>query len=334
MGSSVWSAASRIRTVKWNVLPCPGWLSTQIRPPIKPASRCEIANPRPVPPKRRVVDASACSNAPKIAMAWDEPTSAYSAGNTRFVIERQFDTPVTVIRTDDLKGADLRRYQVLILPSTWGSYRTVLGERGAENLADWVRRGGVLITLGGGTRFAAHPEVDLLGIRRERAALDEVVEASEVEPDEEEGDTTVPGVLLESEDALAAAVAPLEDSPDSVGGVLLRATVDPDHWLAAGVSPELHVLARGSDIYTPLRRDDGVNVVRFQGGDEVLASGYLWEENRRQLAYKPFAVVQEQGDGLVIGFTQDPTVRAYLDGLNVLLMNAVFRGAAHARPVR
>ncbi len=34
------------------------------------------------------------------------------------------------------------------------------------------------------------------------------------------------------------------------------------------------------------------------------------------------------------GFTQDPTVRAYLDGLNVLLMNAIFRGAAHARPVR
>ena len=33
---------------------------------------------------------------------------------------------------------------------------------------------------------------------------------------------------------LAAAEAPLEGSPDSVGGVLLRAKVDPDHWLAAG----------------------------------------------------------------------------------------------------
>ena len=272
-------------------------------------------------------------NAPKIAMAWDEPTSAYSAGNTRFVIERQFDTPVTVIRTDDLKGADLRRYQVLILPSTWGSYEAGLGEAGTKNLADWVKRGGVLITLGGATRFAAHPEVDLLGIRRERAVVPEAVEASEVEV-EDEGDATVPGVLLDSEEDLAVAVAPLEDSPDSVGGVLLRASVDPDHWLSAGVSPELHVLARGSDVYTPLRRDDGVNVVRFQGGDELLASGYLWEENRRQLAYKPFAVVQEQGDGIVVGFTQDPTVRAYLDGLNVLLMNAVFRGAAHARPVR
>jgi hypothetical protein len=32
----------------------------------------------------------------------------------------------------------------------------------------------------------------------------------------------------------------------------------------------------------------------------------------------------------VIGFTSDPNFRAYLDGLNVLFMNAVFRGASHS----
>ncbi|MGD9021560.1 MAG: M14 family metallopeptidase, partial [Lysobacterales bacterium] len=46
-------------------------------------------------------------NAPKVAIAWDEPTSSYSAGNTRFVIERQFDLPVTAIRTPQLVSADL-----------------------------------------------------------------------------------------------------------------------------------------------------------------------------------------------------------------------------------
>jgi hypothetical protein len=45
-------------------------------------------------------------------------------------------------------------------------------------------------------------------------------------------------------------------------------------------------------------------------------------------------VSQSQGAGQVIAFTQDPTVRAYMDGLNVMLMNAIFRGAAHARPMR
>ena len=43
-----------------NVLPRPGWLSTQIRPPIISTSCRLMARPRPVPPKRRVVESSAC----------------------------------------------------------------------------------------------------------------------------------------------------------------------------------------------------------------------------------------------------------------------------------
>ena len=116
--------------------------------------------------------------------------------------------------------------------------------------------------------------------------------------------------------------------------MLANATVDPDHWLGAGVAPELHVLVRGADIYTPVALDKGSNVARFRAADELLASGYLWEENRRQLAFKPFAVVQPVERGFVVAFTEDPNVRAYLDGLNTIFANAIFRGSAHARPVR
>ena len=52
--------------VKWNVLPSPGSLSTQIRPPIMWTSVAEIVRPSPVPPNRRVVDPSAWLNASKI----------------------------------------------------------------------------------------------------------------------------------------------------------------------------------------------------------------------------------------------------------------------------
>ena len=46
-------------TVKWNVLPAPGVLSTQMRPPISCTRFDEIVKPRPVPPYRRVIDPSA-----------------------------------------------------------------------------------------------------------------------------------------------------------------------------------------------------------------------------------------------------------------------------------
>ena len=37
-------------------------------------------------------------------------------------------------------------------------------------------------------------------------------------------------------------------------------------------------------------------------------------------------MVQSHGRGLVIGFAADPNYLAYLDGLNTIFLNAVFRG--------
>ena len=44
--------------VKWKVEPCPGSLSTHIVPPMSSLRRLLMASPSPVPPYRRVVDAS------------------------------------------------------------------------------------------------------------------------------------------------------------------------------------------------------------------------------------------------------------------------------------
>ena len=62
--STRWPRRSTI--VKWNVLPLPTSLSTQIRPPISSTSRVEMASPRPVPPYRRVVEPSAWAKASKM----------------------------------------------------------------------------------------------------------------------------------------------------------------------------------------------------------------------------------------------------------------------------
>jgi hypothetical protein len=275
-------------------------------------------------------------NKPDVAIAWDKPTYAPSAGQARFVIERQFDYPVTAIRTARIGTADLSDYEVLILPeSSSEGYDSVLGEAGTTNLRDWVSKGGVLIALGSANRYLADANIDLISIRRENAVVEEGGEdtGSSSREDEEELEATVAGRILETQSDYEKAIAPEAPLPAALSGVLLKADVNADHWLAAGVAPTLNILARDTDIYTPIRHDSGVNVARFASPDSLLASGYMWEENRKQMAYKPFAVVQPSGRGFVIAFTQDPTIRAYLDGLNVIFMNAIFRGAAHARPL-
>ena len=56
-------------TVNQNREPAPGVLSTPISPPIKCTNRREMANPSPVPPKRRLVELSAWVKESKI-LAW------------------------------------------------------------------------------------------------------------------------------------------------------------------------------------------------------------------------------------------------------------------------
>jgi len=252
-----------------------------------------------------------------------------SAGNTRYVIEQQFGYPVTVIRTPSLRRADLSRYDVLILPAQGfrSSYIADIGESGAKNLKDWVSKGGVLIGNSTALRFLTDEKIGLLNAKREH-------QTKKTNKETKVKNGRAEGRNFESFEELQTAIEPANEGPDSIPGVIVNAAIDKDHWLAAGVAEELKVLVRGGDIYTPVDLNTGTNVAYFKGKDDLLASGLIWEENKAQLAYKPFVIHQNMGRGMVIGFTQEPTIRAYLDGLNLIYMNAIFGGTAHAYPVR
>jgi hypothetical protein len=270
---------------------------------------------------------------PAVAMAWDQPAAAGSAGHARFVLERQFQYPVTPIRTRLLASADLSRFQTIILPDgSAGDYNTILGANGLRRLRDWVNAGGSLIGIGGAVAWMADPRVALLSVRQED--LPRPVDAPKPEsPKPEAGAADRPrvaGKQLISEADFLNAIRPDPEQPDSVAGVLAKARIDPDHWITAGAPATLHALVDGRNVFTPIKLDKGFNAAVFLGPNELLASGYLWEENRRLLAHKPLVIVQSEGRGHIIGFTSDPNYRAYLDGMNVLFLNAVFRGPAHA----
>lgn len=142
----------------------------------------------------------------------------------------------------------------------------------------------------------------------------------------------VDGMVIESKAQLMHYITPDSADPYWTSGVLANLDVDKEHWLSAGVKPSLIGITVGNQIYRPLSIEHGRNIVSYS--EDVLASGYLWSENQKQLQYKPYLMWQPRQKGMVISFTQEPTYRAYLDGLNVLLLNAIFGGAAHATPLR
>jgi len=272
---------------------------------------------------------------PVIAMLWDSPASTASAGNTRYVLERQFNYPVTVVRSQLFANADLNQFNVIILPD--GHYGAFFSGAFVERLHSWVRGGGTLIAIGGAMIALASQPNALLAIQQEGLAPDagkgaaktsESAKASAGTSSAPPASSTTepaPGKIFTRPEDLQAAVRPEHPMPAGVAGVVARANVDPETWLTAGVSPNLNLMLNGNLIFSPIKIDHGVNAVTFAGPDELVESGYLWDENRKQLAYKPAVVVENQARGWVVGFVTDPTFRGFMDGENVLFLNAVFR---------
>jgi hypothetical protein len=279
---------------------------------------------------------------PAVMMLWDTPTNSLAAGATRFVLERQYGYPVTVVRPAALMMADLGKFHVIILPE--GNYGTAINPMVIERLRTWVRNGGVLIGLGGGAAWLGNPQTGILATQVEGLARETAGRPADAAKPASGGATgapggpagagaagaqaSTPGKILAKQEDLDKAIVPDTELPDDVAGVLVRAKVDQETWIGAGVAETVTVMVNGRNIFAPLKRDRGVNAATFLGPDELLASGYLWEENRKQLAFKPFVAVQNEQRGAVVAFTADPTFRAFMDGLNVIFLNAVFRGPA------
>ncbi len=260
---------------------------------------------------------------PRVAVAWDDGVSQLSAGALRYVLEQRIGLPVTPIRTARLGRADLSDYDVVLVPE--GNPASALGEGGLRAIRSFVQRGGVLVAIGESLEAFSSGDNPMLAVKRE-AALGR-------EPEAKDGDK---GPLAEAKEIASdkdyrEAIKDQTALPDTLPGALLNVVGEPDNFLSAGYDDGAVVLATGTQIFTPLDRAKGINVLRFAAPANLIASGYVWDENKRQLAYKPYLMAQPQGRGLVIGFAHDPSTRGYLEGLDLMIANAVLIAPSRVR---
>jgi len=175
-----------------------------------------------------------------------------------------------------------------------------------------MRDGGTLITLANATVWAAR--AGLLATSAERRGG---------RPESEEPPT--PETPEQPIDYLEA-IAPGDEAPEDIAGGIVRVLLDDTHWLGAGIDGELGVLVEGSRVLSPITLDQGTNVGRYAGPDDLVLSGVVWNEARPQLANKAFLMHQPVGRGQLIAFAEDPNYRAYTEATMLLFMNAVLLG--------
>lgn len=249
--------------------------------------------------------------APRVALAWDEPTRPSAAGAVRFALAEEIGYPVTTMRTVRLADADLRRFDVIVLPDAgkgYGGYAGVLGEAGVQRLKSWVDEGGVVIGIGEGAAFLCLEKVGLLS-----SSL--ATRSSEAKADEGKG-----------------AVKPTrgdDERPPAVPGAILRLELDAEELLAAGFAERrVAALVTSPRAFAPLPVRDGRNIGLYAPEASLVEAGFVLGASRAVLPGSAYLMVQPHGRGRVVAFAEDPAARGFARSTTLLLANAVFFAAA------
>lgn len=102
---------------------------------------------------------------PSVAILTRDGIDTAAWGSFYFFFDEMYRIPFTPITIDQLRDADLRRYSTIIVPDggqrvsrrglSGKPYAWYFREEGTDSLVNWVRQGGTLITVKGGTAYAS-----------------------------------------------------------------------------------------------------------------------------------------------------------------------------------
>ena len=287
---------------------------------------------------------------PRIAVLTDEPTDDRAFGATWFTLERRLATPFTALKVEQLRAADLSRYNVIVLPhGAPADWQDALGETGLSRLRRWTQDGGTLVLLKGAAAMAARDGVKWTSATLKRHSMpvrlffdstattgsraggppqqQDAPAAADSRNRSSAGGAESPRASASAGAAGSAGAggAPMREM-DLVrtAGAILRVKVDPEHWLGFGVAHDLGATISGNYAFTPSR--DGANVAAFPSERELRLAGFMWPEAQRAFARSLYAWTESAGRGKVVLFADDPNFRASQLSTLRLFFNAVMLG--------
>ncbi|CAA9317309.1 MAG: hypothetical protein AVDCRST_MAG11-1833, partial [uncultured Gemmatimonadaceae bacterium] len=211
---------------------------------------------------------------PNVAIVADEGVSQPAYGALWWSFERRYGMKFTPVTLGRLRGGDLARYNVVIVPDADpGVLASRIGKEGAEALKRWVQAGGTLVTMAGASAWAAREDV---GLTSSRVVGSDTAGAAEA--------------ALAALTGIASPTA--ASGPAGVPGANFDVALDRTHWLTFGYTrPRLTVLFEG-DNFLKLSQE-GANVAVFPAAGAFRRAGFVWDDNTERLLRGTALLVDE-----------------------------------------
>ncbi len=277
----------------------------------------------------------------RIALIGGPPISQYSFGAVWHLLDSRLENRTTLLNFLDVRRTDLRKYNVLVLPSSWGSaYKDILGEGGIKKLKDWIKDGGTLIALGAAASFIADSSSGMGSVRKRRNILKELDSYQyNLSQYQATGSITVDSLELwegkqseeetKENDKEKSNFTKVKDRDElgrklSPQGAILRVNLDPEHWLNFGCGEMTPVLFNTSTVL--MTKNPALSPARLASVEDLRLGGLLWPEAKERIANGAWATRERMGNGQVILFATQPNFRGFFRGSERLLLNAMFYG--------
>lgn len=301
---------------------------------------------------------------PQIGLISHDDVRSYDVGATWWSLDHYLGIRHSQLDKSRLDRTDLRRYNVLVMPSS-----SAVSDKQASALKAWVEQGGTLITHDdSSSAIAANKEFGKVKLLE--SVLDNTQPFDTALQRQWLSQQPVAQGTLSLPNQLSTSVTyPWDNAPERLkeeelkrrndwqkmfkpSGAMVAGRVDQEHWLSFGVSKTLPLLFADYPVlmvpeqaeavvrigvYTPQAKQTNKDKAEKPKANgwytlpddyalQIRMSGLLWPEAAQRIANSAYLTREKVGRGQVIMFAGQPNFRGSARGTNRLLLNAIVFG--------
>ena len=238
---------------------------------------------------------------PKVAMLVGEGVNSLEAGEVWHLLDTRIDMPITKVRMNNFRRANLDNYNTLVMVS--GNY-SQLDSIQRLKLKNWVSKGNTIVTIAGGSKWLIDKKI----------VKESLTKKSKVKDKKKEEIKRLPFVDARE-----------NKGRERVGGIILEVDLDLTHPLGFGYRSEKLPVYKNNMIFLSPSKNAYATVAKYTNNPHI--DGFITQKNL-DIFIKPSAslLVSKIGKGRAVLFADNPNFRGAWYGTNKLFLNALFLG--------